>query len=904
MKPIISLTALLVAVAFVSASATIINIPDDYPTIQQGIDASTDGDTVLAQPGTYVENINFNGHNIVLGSLFLTTGDTTYITETVIDGDSSGTVVTFDAGEDSTSAITGFTIEKGYLECGNGGGVSCENSSPQITYNTITRNSVGDSYLRIEGYGAGIYCNDNSNPAISHNTISNNLAAGYHQYGAEGLGGGIYCGNNSNLAIDNNIIIENRAIGFGGGIYCLNSDPVITANTISDNRAGGGIYCVNSNPAINHNNVCGNIFGGITCDSSNPIIMDNLLSQNVGNNGGAIHCLSGSNPSIINNTLWGNLAERGGAIYCRSNSSPIIINTILWANTAQDGAQVYVQSGSPVVNYCNVQGGWDGEGNMNTNPLLIDPYGEIYNVCSESPCIDAGDPDRLDPDGSRSDIGLFFPEHPGCEFGNIWYVSTEGNDTTGDGTPGNPFETIQHAIDISFHRDTVIVQNGTFSENVDFLGKNIILASSYIFTQDPFDVENTIIDGDSSFTVVYLVGCDSGSAITGLTISNGYGFSGGGIFCSCSNPRIDNNIFFANFATQGAGINLLNSKPIIEDNLFAQNRAIWYGGGIYCWNNSDAIITNNDFGENYALFNGAGIFCGNHSNPAIIKNSLTANIVNGYSPYHGGGGIYCANSSPIIANNVVSENEAGDNGGGIYLYDNSNPLIINNAIVENLADSSGGGVYNRDSYPVMINTISRANAAADGDQIYIASGWPDIIFSDIQGGWEGEGNIDVDPLFRDPENGDFHLMSTACGDPYDSPCIDAGHPDILDSLLDCSWGLGQIRSDMGAYGGGDSLTVGIDEYDIPIPQIFSLSQNYPNPFNSATVIRYALPEPAHVKIEIFDILGRKVETLIDENQQAGYHQIIWNAAEKSSGIYLYKIEAGSFTETKKMLLLK
>jgi hypothetical protein len=84
---------------------TIINIPADYPTIQQGIDASIDGDTVLVQPGTYVENINFNGHNIVLGSLFLTTGDTSYIAQTVIDGDSAGTVVAFENGEDSTTAI-------------------------------------------------------------------------------------------------------------------------------------------------------------------------------------------------------------------------------------------------------------------------------------------------------------------------------------------------------------------------------------------------------------------------------------------------------------------------------------------------------------------------------------------------------------------------------------------------------------------------------------------------------------------------------------------------------------------------------------------------------------------------------------------------------------------------------
>ena len=92
-----------------AATATIINIPDDYSTIQAGIDASINGDTVLVQPGTYVENINFNGRNILLGSLFITTGDTINILQTIIDGDSLGPVVTFNSGEDSTAIIAGFT---------------------------------------------------------------------------------------------------------------------------------------------------------------------------------------------------------------------------------------------------------------------------------------------------------------------------------------------------------------------------------------------------------------------------------------------------------------------------------------------------------------------------------------------------------------------------------------------------------------------------------------------------------------------------------------------------------------------------------------------------------------------------------------------------------------------------
>jgi hypothetical protein len=92
--------------------------------------------------------------------------------------------------------------------------------------------------------------------------------------------------------------------------------------------------------------------------------------------------------------------------------------------------------------------------------------------------------------------------------------------------------------------------------------------------------------------------------------------------------------------------------------------------------------------------------------------------------------------------------------------------------------------------------------------------------------------------------------------------------------------------------------------DEELPTSFELSQNYPNPFNGQTTIQFELPTASHVIIEVYDILGRRIATILDEDRPAGCHQITWNAGNQSSGMYFYKIQAGDFTETRKMLLMK
>src|SRR5271166_2334599 len=142
--------------------ARVINVPGDRPTIQAGIDAASNGDTVRVSPGTYNENINFNGKEIQL----ISTGGPAL---TTIDGGNKAPVVTFISGETPSALLSGFTLTNGTstFDTGyNGGGVFINNASPTISGNVITQNSTC-------GGGAGIAVLTGS-PVIQNNNISNN----------------------------------------------------------------------------------------------------------------------------------------------------------------------------------------------------------------------------------------------------------------------------------------------------------------------------------------------------------------------------------------------------------------------------------------------------------------------------------------------------------------------------------------------------------------------------------------------------------------------------------------------------------------------------------------------------------------------------------------------------------
>jgi hypothetical protein len=117
---------------------------------------------------------------------------------------------------------------------------------------------------------------------------------------------------------------------------------------------------------------------------------------------------------------------------------------------------------------------------------------------------------------------------------------------------------------------------------------------------------------------------------------------------------------------------------------------------------------------------------------------------------------------------------------------------------------------------------------------------------------------------------------------------------------------------MGAYGGNQyksmpftSLEItGIKDENETIPDKLILRQNYPNPFNPATTISYSISEPATISLKVYDILGKEIKTLVNGYQMGGKHTIVFDARNFASGVYYYKLQAGSFSHTRKMILVR
>jgi len=516
--------------------------------------------------------------------------------------------------------------------------------------------------------------------------------------------------------------IINGKSSAGNGIAANYSNATIQNNFLTNNSidsVSGAI--INSNGIIRNNIILSNCGGLSWCKGT---VINNIISENEYN--GLWDC----DGTIINNTITNN-----GSYGIRSCNG-FIINCIIWGNSIQ------VDGSSKPFYSCIQSWTGGGTGNIVLDPKFIDPANGDFHLQSNSPCINMGCTFYLlgdyiaDIDGECRVVGA------SVDIGGDEYNSSldsdgdllsDNDETTQTADPNNPdsdsdglkdgievlrgtspvtfntptgysvshplMRSIQQGIFFAFPDEEVTVSPGIYNESIHFMGKNLILKS--INPQDKNTIENTIIDANELFRVVYFLGIESSSCFlkgftirNGASVPNGAGIYGNGTFATIENNIIKNNNVPTILGNDGFGGGIHSCNGTIQNNIVLENQAK-HGGGFYLCN-------------------------GTIQNNIIIKNKA--------SGYHAsGGGLHDCNG--FIQNNTIYQNTSAYYGGGLSSCEGT---IRNCIIWQNTATSSGSQMYSC-STPT---------------------------FSCIQD-WSsgGTGNISSDPELVDPANGDYHLKN-------------------------------------------------------------------------------------------------------------------------------------------------
>ncbi len=396
----------------------------------------------------------------------------------------------------------------------------------------------------------------------------------------------------------------------------------------------------------------------------------------------------------------------------------------------------------------------------------------------------------------------------------IWMIATLAEPAPGGvlRVPGDHF-LIQNALDASNPADTVIVDPGTYFEAaLDYGGKSLLLTSTS--PCDPAIVRTTVIDAWGSDRVVRFDSQeDSSSVLAGFTLRGGRAGLGGGIACFGTSPRIvhcviRDNVVEAGYTSigVGGGVYCVGSTALFSFCEIRGNRAEQYGlggggsgGGVFCGFSSphftNCRITGNVAEVQQELeLAGGGAFFAQDSSSVVISHCV---IDSNSTPSTGGGLVFTDDSHPYVGNTIVADNSSGLAGGGLAIGDGADPTIVNSVVVGN---TGGGGLHAWQCAPQVSNSIIRGNQPSNiTDYTYGRLG---VIYSNVSGGWDGEGNIDADPLWWSARDYRYLLRPG-------SPCVDTGDPNLVDGLYDSDerwpgWFPDAERSDMGAYGGPEN----------------------------------------------------------------------------------------------------
>ncbi len=371
-------------------------------SIQAAINNAVDGDEIVIAPGTYHENIDMRGKAITLRSQ--NPDDPEIVASTVIDGAVYGSIITCSTLEGPDTIISGFTITNGRAP--NGAGLDLYCASPTVINCVFSGNQA-------EEYGGGVYCDHLSDPTFIGCTFNRNEAD---------TGGGIYGYGGCDLTLTDCTFTENSATA-AGAIYSIFADLIATGCLFNANTAeetGGGVssdygYLLAFTDCVflgNSSDWGGGMFSyeNRSVELTNCTFIDNSAESNGGamagfyNNSTTANCVFIKNsagrgggifngydapwesPTIINCTFSGNEADEGAAIFNKDLHEAIVTNCILWGDI---GGEIANEDSDPIVTYCNIQGGYEGEGNIDADPLFTNADEGDFRLSPGSPCIDA-----------------------------------------------------------------------------------------------------------------------------------------------------------------------------------------------------------------------------------------------------------------------------------------------------------------------------------------------------------------------------------------------------------------------------------------------------------------------------------------------------------------------------------
>ena len=451
-----------------------------FATIQKGIQLAIDGDTVIVESGTYSTNNAIYDKNIILGSRYLTTGDTSFISTTIIDGAGEGCPLMVYGDINDSCRVTGFTIQNGTTGCvyGQGGGVYVEGFNPRLD-NLIIKNN------RSTNFGGGMHIV--SSPTIENIMIKNNEA--------DELGGGLYIAGGSSPTMNNIQIIGNTAV-HGGGIFISENAQAIMNNTL---------IVENYQSAENPNNTIFNFdgYGAIETNGSS-IQLDRCTIAH--NQSTGILLRNGSNLTLSNSIFWFN--------------EPILLD-----NDILDTIDI---------SYSNIENGFEGLGNISSNPLFCRIDLQDYALATNSPCIGTGQ--------NNSNLGAL---GVGCEQSNSHWnfsISEPVIQIDGEDNEWNPGESL--VIDMEFCNNS---ETGhMFYPGVVLEADTNLVSISY----DHFWFYG--MDANSCNTVTYNITADSAIILDTLVAFSAYVEA-----LNCENqPEYcifgDTTVFHMEIAVQGA----------------------------------------------------------------------------------------------------------------------------------------------------------------------------------------------------------------------------------------------------------------------------------------------------------------------------------------------------------------